>query len=146
MKNKAVFLLAFVSLLLVQSASFSATTNEAVESKPVPAGDKLVMIWTSADKEVAMNMVLMYALNSRKFKWWDDITLVAWGPSQNLLLNDKDVREAVDQAREAGVVVKACRGCAERYGNAEVLKQAGLIVEYINLTDYIKEGRHVITF
>ena len=145
MKRKSVFLFAFASILLLQSTGFSAAA-EVAESKPVPGNEKMVIIWTSADKEVAMNMVLMYALNSRKFKWWDDITLVAWGPSQNLLLKDKDVREAVDQVREAGVVVKACRGCAERYGNAEALKKAGIIVEYIDLTRYVKEGRHVLTF
>lgn len=32
--------------------------------------DELIILWTSGDKEVALNMVFMYALNSKLNKWW----------------------------------------------------------------------------
>ncbi len=146
MKKVNVLLLTFVSLLLIQFAGISAAEKAKVESKSIPANEKVVIIWTSADKEVATNMVLMYAENAKKYNWWEDITLVVWGPSQNLLLKDKELQEIVNRIRESGVVVKACKGCAERYGIVDAIAKLGVIVEYIDLTGYIKEGRNVLTF
>lgn len=144
MKNRNVFLLTFVAILFFQLAEFSAIAAEA--EKAVPGNEKVVIIWTSADKEVATHMVLMYAENSKKFKWWDDITLVVWGPSQSLLLNDRELQDTVKRIKNTGVVVKACKACADRYGNGGEIEKLGVIVEYIDLTSYIKEGRHVLTF
>ncbi len=67
--------------------SFSGLATEpVVENEPqmeeIPASEKLVVLWTSGDKEVAEKMVLMYTFNSKRFDWWKDITLVVWGPSQ----------------------------------------------------------------
>ena len=46
--------------------------------------DKLVILWTSGDREVALKMVFMYAGNAPRHGWWDDITLIVWGPSTSL--------------------------------------------------------------
>lgn len=43
--------------------------------------EHLIILWTSGDREVAMEMVFMYALNSKRNSWWDDITLIIWGRS-----------------------------------------------------------------
>lgn len=57
--------------------------------------DKLLVVWTSADREVALNMVLMYAHNAQRHHWWEQVTLLIWGPSQQLVLQDAEVREKV---------------------------------------------------
>ena len=41
--------------------------------------ERLAIIWTSGDREVALKMVFMYTYNSMRFEWWKDITLVVWG-------------------------------------------------------------------
>ena len=42
--------------------------------------EKLVIVWTSDDRDLALKMVFMYTLNSRLNSWWDDITFIIWGP------------------------------------------------------------------
>ena len=54
--------------------------------------DKLVVIWSSGDREVALHMVFMYSKNSKLKGWWDEVTLVVWGPSAKLLAEDEEFR------------------------------------------------------
>jgi hypothetical protein len=122
------------------------TETESVK-KDIPANEKLVIIWTSGDKEVATKMVFMYTLNSRKFGWWEDITLVVWGPSQKLLTEDAELQEKIAEMKKAGVTLRACKGCSDQYGISDKLEELGITVKYMgNITDFIKEGRHILTF
>jgi len=119
----------------------------AQEKTTLPAGEKLVIVWTSGDREVALKMVFMYAANSRKYDWWRDITLVVWGPSAKLLAGDKELQEYIRNLKSAGVDLKACKMCADMYGVSPQLERLGITVKYMGeLTDYLKEGRHVLTF
>ena len=34
------------------------------------AEDRLVILWTSGDKEVAEKMVFMYTINAKQYEWW----------------------------------------------------------------------------
>ena len=110
--------------------------------------DKLVVIWTSGDREVAIKMVFMYVLNSRLHKWWDDITLIIWGPSTNLLSQDYELQEYLERIKEQGVTLEACINCTDMYGITKKLAGLGIDVKLMGspLTDYIKEGRKVISF
>ena len=122
-------------------------TNQIGAHLEKPANEKLVIIWSSADKEVALNMVFMYTSNSKKFGWWDDITLVVWGPSAKLLSEDMALQQYIKKMIGSGIVVKACKLCADNYGVSGKLEELGIIVKYMGeLTDYIKEGRHILTF
>jgi hypothetical protein len=117
------------------------------EKAELPASEKLVVVWTSADREVALNMVFMYISNSRKYGWWKDITLVVWGPSAKLLSKDKELQAYIASMKAAGVDLKACKSCADNYGVSSELEKMGITVKYMGeLTDYLKEGRHVLTF
>ena len=109
--------------------------------------DKLVVLWTSGDREVALKMVFMYTFNAKKFAWWDDITLLVWGPSQKLLTEDEELQDYVKKMIESGIEVLACKGCADQYGIADQLEKIGVIVRYTgkDLTDFIKQ-RCLITF
>jgi hypothetical protein len=61
--------------------------------------DKLAVLWTSADREVALKMVFMYTYNSKLRGWWDDLTLIIWGPSSKLLSADKELQDYVKKAQ-----------------------------------------------
>jgi hypothetical protein len=106
----------------------------------------LLILWTSADREVALNMALMYGLNSRLKDWWPEVTLLIWGPSQKLVLADEEVRARVAEMSSAGVRLLACRACAENLGVVDRLKELGVKVFYAGqfLTDWIKSGRPVL--
>lgn len=109
--------------------------------------DELVIVWTSGDKEVAMKMVFMYAFNAKKNEWWDDITLLVWGPSSKLLSEDKELQDYLEVMLDSGINIIACKGCADLYEISDELEQIGVTVRYTgeDLTHFIKE-RHVITF
>lgn len=110
--------------------------------------DKLVVLWTSKDKEVAINMVFMYALNAKLRNWWEEITLIIWGPSSKLLSEDTDLQDYIIKMMEVGVKVVSCRACADNYGVTEKLENLNIEVKYMGepLTEYLKKGYKTITF
>jgi hypothetical protein len=106
----------------------------------------LVVLWTSGDRDVALNMVFMYTFNAKRRNWWDDVRLVVWGPSSKLLAEDPELQAEITKMREAGVILEACKACADRYGVSNDLAQLGIDVRYMGvpLTEYLKEGRNVL--
>jgi len=110
--------------------------------------EKLVVVWTSGDKDVAKNMVFMYTLNAKKRGWFEDVTFIVWGPSSKLLSEDAELQETLREMLDAGVKLEACLRCAENYGVVEDLKILGIDVILMGqpLSEYLKEDRKVITF
>jgi hypothetical protein len=106
----------------------------------------LVVLWTSGDREVALKMVFMYTLNAKLKGWWEEVILVVWGPSAKLLSRDQELQGKIEQMKEAGVVLEACKACADLYGVSPTLEQMGIEVKYmgIPLSDYLKEDRAVL--
>jgi len=145
-------LLVPILLYLFQSTPVSAGTQHHVTgrttAKPENAkGDHLVVVWTSGDPEVALDMVLMYTENAKKQGWWKDVTLVVWGPSQRLIVTNKQIRKTVERMKKLGVRVEACLACSNRLQVTDGLRSCGLDVKYmgIPLSDYIRNA-HVVTF
>jgi hypothetical protein len=110
-------------------------------------GDSLVVLWASGDRDVALNMVFMYTFNAKRRNWWNNVRLLVWGPSAKLLSDDKELQAEVAKMREAGIVLEACKACADRYGVSETLTRLGIDVKYMGLplTEYLKEGRTVLS-
>ena len=110
--------------------------------------EHLVILWTSGDRELALTMVFLYALNSKIRGWWKDVTFIVWGPSAQLLSTDEELQKHVKKMKDAGVVLEACKKCSDIYGVSEKLEEIGIDVKYMGtvLTGYIKEGRKVLTF
>ncbi len=110
--------------------------------------DSLVVIWTGRDREVALNMVFMYTHNAKRKSWWDDVRMIVWGPSSKLLTEDMELQSKIEDMMKDGVILEACKACADIYGVSEKLERLGIDVYYIGeqLTRYIKEGRSIITF
>ena len=113
-----------------------------------PVMDTLVVVWTSADPDIALNMVFMYCKNSMHKGWWGTVRIVVWGPSANLLAADPKVQAAFAETRAAGVAFQACKACADRYGVSAQLEDLGCRVLYMGapLTDYLKGSATVMTF
>ncbi len=136
-----------LSLPITKAAGVSPENGTVKDTTEISNKDKLVVVWTSGDKEVAEKMVFMYTFNAKKYKWWDDITLLVWGPSSKLLSEDKELQDYVKAMLDSGIHVLACKGCADLYEVSDELEQIGVTVRYTgnDLTNFIKE-RHVITF
>ena len=151
MKQKLLIFAVLIIYTLITSSYVKAQTGNSLQSPDrieIHKNEKLVIIWTSGDREVALKMVFMYTYNAKKHKWWDDLTLLMWGPSSKLLSEDKELQDYIKKIIESGVVVKACKGCSDMYGVSEALEELGINVYYVGkeLTEYIKEGRNILTF
>jgi hypothetical protein len=112
------------------------------------ADSRLAVVWTSGDPEVAHRVCFMYTENAKKQKWFDEVTLIVWGPSARLLAGDKELQAKVRAMLEGGVKVQACLACADSYGVTEQLRKLGIDVRYMGkpLTDLIKGGWKILTF
>lgn len=151
MKYKVIFILMVTIGALISTSYVKAENKDtqlSVDSLRIPDNEKLVIIWTSGDRDVAIKMIFMYAYNAKKYKWWDDITLIVWGPSAKLITEDEELQDYMHKIIDSGISVKACKGCSDQYGVSEKLAELGIIVKYIGkeFTDYIKEGRNILTF
>ncbi|MFH1762734.1 MAG: DsrE family protein [Gemmatimonadota bacterium] len=109
---------------------------------------RLAVLWTSGDPEVATKVAFMYTLNAKKQGWFDEVTLIVWGPSAKLLSENGQLQEEVAAMAEAGVEIVACQACADSYGVSEVLEGMGIEVKFMGhpLTEMLKGDWKVITF
>lgn len=120
------------------------TTLTARETDP----SRLLVVWTSGDRDVAMNMVFMYTYNAKKNEWWENIRFIVWGASTKLLSEDKELQQEILKMKKAGVEILVCKACADIYGLSEFLQKLGLEVRYVgkDLTDMLKSGWTTLTF
>lgn len=121
--------------------------NTFQKPRDLQSDDRLLVLWTSGDREVALKMAFMYALNSKLKGWWNEVRLLVWGPSAKLLSGDIELQDYVKRMNEAGVQIMACRACSDSYGVSETIAALGIEVVYAGepLTSFIKEGWHIIT-
>ena len=107
----------------------------------------LHIIWTNSDPDTALNMILIYATNSLLNEWWDKVTVVIWGGSQKLAVENDAVRFEMQNARDVGVEFSACISCANNLQLTEALEAEG--IEVIRwgqkLSLLLQNGKHVIT-
>ena len=145
LKKTVLFLL---TILLLFNSFDLWTQGKKISKDPVlKPQEKLVVLWTSGNRDTAIKMVFMYTFNSKKFKWWKDITLIVWGPSAKLLSEDNELQDYMKKIINSGITVKACKACSDMYGVSKKLSEIGVIVKYmgVELTNFIKEGRHILT-
>jgi hypothetical protein len=111
--------------------------------------EKLTIVWTSGDPEVAHRMVLMYGHAAQRNEWFDEVRLIIWGPSARLTAADKDIQAKLAEMKRSGVALLACVVCADSYGVSDRLRELEIDVRPmgIPLTDTIKDsGTHLVTF
>jgi len=90
--------------------------------------DTLYVLWTNADLDTSLRMVMMYATNSMARRWWEHVTVIVWGATAKLAAENEQVREAVRIAMNAGVKFSACIACARQLGVVEQLEAQGMEV------------------
>ena len=110
--------------------------------------DSLVILWTTDDPEVFDKVIRPYSFNAAEQKWWSGVEILIWGPSANLLRKNESLRKQLEQVKKEGVVLTACKWCAEQYNAVDVLEDMGIKVKYMGkpLTDYLKSGKKVLVF
>ncbi len=141
-----IFLFIHITLLAVHPPGNRPVVSDTTVHKQ-ETNQKLVVLWTSGDREVALKMAFMYTFNAKNHGWWDEITLIIWGPSANLSSEDQEIKDNLKKMIDAGIEIVACKGCADMYGVTPVLEEIGVDVKYMGtpLTEYLKEGIKVLT-
>lgn len=146
MTRKMNFSLALLmgALALVLFSGFRPMTSHDTDQET----SRLAVLWTSGDPEVATKVAFMYTLNAKRQGWFDEVTLIVWGPSAKLLSENQELQQAVAGMAEVGVEVVACKACADSYGVSETLVGIGIDVKYMGqpLTEMLKGDWEVITF
>jgi hypothetical protein len=108
---------------------------------------ELKILWTTNNKETAMNMVCLYGHNAKIKGWMDDVTILVWGASQELINQDKEVQEKVKQMIADGVNVVACLKCADNLTITQSLKACNIDVFYTGelLTQWVQSEDTILT-
>ena len=101
---------------------------------------KLLVIIASGDREKVLT-ALMYAKNTIKYGWLEDVRVIFFGPSENLLSGDSDIRESAAELANYGQPV-ACKFLSDRDGLSEHIEGLGITVDYVGsmIADLIKDG------
>jgi hypothetical protein len=142
------FCLVGASVLIGGALPAADQPAAGAKSEAVAAQTRQLIVWTSADREVALKMVFMYAANCKKNGWMDQVRLLVWGPSGKLLTEDAELQAGLKKLKDVGVELYACKACADQYGISDKLTGLGINVMYTGtlLADAQKQGWHVLTF
>jgi hypothetical protein len=132
---------------LVLISGLMNTTN-ALQAKVAGPSDTLVVLWSSGDPEVAEKACLMYTHAAKRSKWFSEVILIVWGPSEKLLAENSMLKEKVAAMQNDGVIVQACVACGNMYGVTGELKVCKVDVRGMGgpLTDYLKRDYKIISF
>ena len=145
--NIVLAVLLFGAVLTV--AFYFFMTKPAEPFPSVVESDKLAVLWTSGDADVAHKVCFMYTHAAKKQGWFKEVRLIVWGPSSRLLATDKTIQAAVKKMQTDKVVVEACQACADSYGVSDILRKLGVKVKYMGqpLTQMLKaDDYEVLTF
>jgi hypothetical protein len=133
-----------MGIFFLSSNSYSQNTEKTEKIME----QKLAVVWTSGDRDVALKMVFMYTYNAKKQGWWDEVNLIVWGPSSKLLSEDEELQTYISKMQEEGISIFACKACADMYGVSPKLQELGIDVKFMGgpLTEYLQKDYKVITF
>jgi|GEM_PF-200985 len=109
----------------------------------------LLVIWSSDNREVAMQTCMTYLERAVENKWFNGTTLIIWGPSAKLLANDKELQARIELLIDMGAKVLASAESASSYGVTKNLKELGIEVQPMEapFSDVIRSANtRVITF
>ncbi len=110
--------------------------------------NRIFMILSSADNVVHRELSFPYAFNSKKQGWMDEVRVILWGPTEKMVVEDKEFQEQVMLLMVAGVEVIACKACSDNFGVSDELEKIGIDVRYVGtyVTEMLKDGWYQLTF
>ncbi|MFO7962624.1 MAG: hypothetical protein R6U50_01765 [Desulfobacterales bacterium] len=108
--------------------------------------DKAVVIISTGETEKALTG-LMYAQNAIRFGWLEDVKVIFFGPAQNLVIDNEQVKKAALEIAESEKPM-FCRFLSDRDGNSDQLRAIGMNVKYVGpvISDLLKQGYAPLVF
>ncbi len=125
----------------------SLIKNDKPRRSIVEEKNHLYVLWTNDNPVTAEKMVFMYTTNALRHGWWENVTLIVWGATVNLVCENETIRKEIQNAMEVGVHVTACKACADQLGATEKLMEMGIEVKYWGqpLTELLKNSEQLLT-
>jgi len=141
MKTK-IFLTFLTFFAMVTFSETNAQTGQNEDN-----ADKLVILWTSDDPYLAERMVLMYAHAAKNNGWFNEVTIIIWGPSAKMVAENLKIQEKLKAMQNDGVEIRACIACATAYGVVDDLKNLNFEVKGMGkpLTEYLKSDAKILS-
>ncbi|MBS3769708.1 MAG: hypothetical protein KGY69_05600 [Bacteroidales bacterium] len=146
--------LRFLMILLILSIS-AMQFSHAQSGSPSKAfrvwqenSMNVAIIWTSGKPDIFLESIEPYCEACFTNNDHEDLTLIAWGSSVDLLAKDAAIREELASLIEMGVKVKASATLAAKYDCNEKLKEIGVEITDINklLTEFLRdEARRIVS-
>jgi hypothetical protein len=108
--------------------------------------DKAVVIISTGEVEKAITG-LMWAQNAMIHGWMEDIKVIFFGPAQDLVLKDEQVKKMAKEIAEGDKPI-FCKFLSDRDGNSDQLTEIGMEVKYVGpmIADLIKTGYVPLVF
>ena len=109
--------------------------------------DIIHILWTNDHPQTAHTMVLMYATNAKLHHWFEQVEVIIWGASAQLVAQNPMIQEKIALAQHAGVVFRACIACTNQFGVTEQLRAMDIEVAPMGvvLTAIIKNDEKLLT-
>ena len=109
---------------------------------------KVLVILSTADREVALEVGLVYPLNAAKNKWMDEVKVIFFGPSEKVAAYDSEIQGRIKELQKFGVEVLACKWCSDRMNITKTLEEAGIKVIGVGpiISQLLKDGWVPLTF
>lgn len=112
---------------------------------PIQAG-RLVVVWADAGKAAALEMLFQYLRDCLTHHWWQEVELVLWGPSVELMEQDGDIAAELQVLKNLGCRLTACVACLRRYRAGEAARRLGVQPKPMSqaLTGYLQSQDRVL--
>jgi hypothetical protein len=106
----------------------------------------LYILWTTDSPITAEKMVLMYGGNSLLKGWWDEVTIIVWGASAQLISSNSAIQNRVRELTDMGAKFTACKRCADDLGVTPQLEALGVEIKYWgeSMTGLLKSGAKIL--
>lgn len=110
--------------------------------------NELLIVWSTDNKETIINLICLYAFNAKAKGWFDEVTILIWGASQQILCEDEEIKSHIEQMRKIGIKLIACKKCSENMYIEEQLENCGIEIYYTGkfLSDWLKSGKPILNF
>lgn len=121
-----------IALVVVVAAAVAIgalLAKDAHGAQTESAPSRLTAVWISGDPDAALKMGLMYAHAAKRNGWFDEVSIIIWGPSQKLFVENAEVRTKVLQMMADGVKIEACIACANLYNLGDQIREHGIDVK-----------------
>ena len=110
--------------------------------------NKLLIVWSTSEVEVAKKMVLLYSSVILERGYWDEAHLMIWGPSAKVLAENVELQEWLLKVQKSGVKTSTCVVCSDDYGVTDKLEELGVEATHTGefLTEALQSDWKVVTF